>query len=106
MGDIDLNYAHRQGEKLVQKVHLLTCSLNDAPERSDSAGVYSVGRIDMDMSNVPLSSFESKVVGGITVYQVRFIVRVHLGAAEGLVTFSTLAHGKVVGSTSISYVDE
>ena len=106
MSDVEVVLKHSDGDDLRFPMVLYTSAINDAPERSDRAGVYPAGRIDVDISNVSLEGFRTKIVDGRRTYKIVCTIRVHFGAAEGLLKFNTLVHDEVCGSTSISFVDE
>ncbi|KAL4881112.1 hypothetical protein BJY04DRAFT_218627 [Aspergillus karnatakaensis] len=83
---------------------LYACDLAIGPERVDAAGVYEVGRIDVDFSAVDLTRFESKpTVLGNTIYKIIFQLKVIFGAHEGLLKFEAASQGQVIGKTTIDF---
>ncbi|RAH64719.1 Hsp70 family protein [Aspergillus aculeatinus CBS 121060] len=74
-----------------------------APERKDDVGVYRVGRIIVDFSQVDLSRFPVKEKDGDKVYKLEYNIRVTFGARDGLLKFEAISQGKTIGETSIEF---
>ncbi|KAL4806050.1 actin-like ATPase domain-containing protein [Aspergillus unguis] len=82
---------------------LYACDQSIQPGRVDAGGVYKVGSIVVDFSNVDLARFESRIFKGKLFYGLKFEIRVIFGAQEGLLKFEATSQGQVIGQTSISF---
>ncbi|PYI31866.1 actin-like ATPase domain-containing protein [Aspergillus indologenus CBS 114.80] len=74
--------------------------------RSDHAileGVYRVGRIIVDFSQVDLSRFPVKEKDSHKIYKLEYNIRVTFGARDGLLNFEAISQGKTIGKTSIDF---
>lgn len=62
-----------------------------------------VGSIETDFTDVDLTQFDSKIIGGELVHSLEFTLKVIFGAQEGILKFEATSNGKVIGKSSISF---
>lgn len=68
------------------------------------AGVYEVGSITSDFSNVDLSNFRSKICNGKRHYLSKgYHLDITFGAQEGILKFQGNHDGKAIGHSKIDY---
>jgi hypothetical protein len=65
--------------------------------------VYKIGDIAVDLSNVDLSRFNSKLIDDRRAYDIQLHLKVTFGAQEGLLKYEAISQGKTIGVTSIDY---
>ncbi|RDW64368.1 Hsp70 family protein [Aspergillus mulundensis] len=91
------------GSRLVSNIPLYACDQDLAAVRVEHKGVYSVGKIVVDLSKVDLNLFESKIIRNERVRNVNYRVKITFGAQEGLLKFEAISRGQRIGETSIDF---
>ncbi|KAL3461817.1 hypothetical protein BJX64DRAFT_260157 [Aspergillus heterothallicus] len=79
------------------------CDYPLAPERDDHKDVYKVATITISLSNVDMNRFDSKLINGRRVFDVRLQLKLTLGAEEGVIKFEATSQGRSIGSTTIDF---
>ncbi|KAL4863291.1 hypothetical protein BDV12DRAFT_202257 [Aspergillus spectabilis] len=85
------------------RLPLYACEQTVGPERHDHKDVYKIGDIAVELSDVDLSRFDSKLINGVRVYDIWFQLKVTFGAQEGLLKFEAISLGRTIGQTSIDF---
>ncbi|RAH43079.1 Hsp70 family protein [Aspergillus brunneoviolaceus CBS 621.78] len=98
-----IQWTHRKCDNLRKRDEFYACDQMLAPERSDDAGVYKVGSIVVDFTQVDLSQFAVQKKNGQKVYNLEYNIRVTFGAHYGLLKFEATCQGKTIGKTSIEF---
>ncbi|KAL4785997.1 actin-like ATPase domain-containing protein [Aspergillus varians] len=84
-------------------IKFYACDQTAAPERCDSQGVYEVGDILISFANVDKNRFDSKLINGSRVYDIRLQLKVTFGAQEGVLKFEATSQGQRIGETTINF---
>ncbi|KAK6828704.1 hypothetical protein RU639_003752 [Aspergillus parasiticus] len=100
---VNVQRTHFETWSLKQSVTFYACDDTQAPERVNEDGVYKVGQIVVDFSNVDLSRFKSKTVDGERLYSLSYKLKVIFGAQEGILQFEAVSQGQTIGTTSINF---
>ncbi|KAL3430242.1 hypothetical protein BDV09DRAFT_202347 [Aspergillus tetrazonus] len=98
-----LNWRKFWDSELSPRLPLYACEQTLAPEWNDHRDVYKIGDIAVDLSNVDLSRFNSKLIDGRRAYDIQLQLKVTFGAQEGLLKYEAISQGKTIGVTSIDY---
>ncbi|RAH86012.1 actin-like ATPase domain-containing protein [Aspergillus japonicus CBS 114.51] len=94
---------HSHGDSLKKTTDFYACDEMLAPERKKMNGIYKVGSIVVDFTQVNLSRFECKKKNGQKIYDLQYNIRVTFGAMDGLLKFEATSQGKTIGQTSIEF---
>ncbi|KAL5045389.1 hypothetical protein BDW71DRAFT_215236 [Aspergillus fruticulosus] len=98
-----LNWRKFWDSELSPRLPLYACEQTLAPRWNDHQDVYKIGEIAVDLSNVDLSRFNSKLINGKRVYDIWLQLKVTFGAREGLLKYEAISQGKRIGVTSIDF---
>ncbi|KAL4942784.1 hypothetical protein BDV06DRAFT_211602 [Aspergillus oleicola] len=98
-----LNWRKYWDSELSPRLSLYACEQTLAPEWNDDKDVYKIGDIAVDLSNVDLSGFNSKLINGKPVYDIWLQLKVTFGAREGLLKYEAISQGRRIGVTSIDF---
>ncbi|OJJ97569.1 hypothetical protein ASPACDRAFT_1890175 [Aspergillus aculeatus ATCC 16872] len=96
-------WTHRKCDSLIKSTNSYASEKMLAPERMDADGVYKVGCIVVDFTEVDLSQFPVVRKGGQRIYNLQYNIRVTFGAQDGLLKFEATCQGKIIGKTSIEF---
>ncbi|KAF3479675.1 uncharacterized protein GIQ15_06651 [Arthroderma uncinatum] len=94
---------HASSDPLLSTFSLYSCDLKEAPKRIEGEGIRKVGIITMDLTDVDMSLFQSKIVAGKVMYKLQCWVKVIFGAQDGVLRFETSSQGRVIGKTTIDF---
>ncbi|RJE22726.1 hypothetical protein PHISCL_04942 [Aspergillus sclerotialis] len=96
-------YQFDEGDDMISTLSLYSCSRDDPPEYSFDHGVRKVGVIETDFSDVDRSIIESKYDKSkkMRVYKIHYDVNVSFRGATGILEFTSLINGEVIGKTSL-----
>ncbi|KAL4948273.1 hypothetical protein BDW69DRAFT_199012 [Aspergillus filifer] len=98
-----LNWRKYWDSDLSPRLSLYACEQTPAPDWNDHKDVYKIGDIVVDLSNVDLSRFNSKLINGRRAYDICLHLKVTFGAREGLLNYEAISQGKRIGVTSIDF---
>lgn len=62
-----------------------------------------IGSVENDFTGVDLTQFNSKIIDGELVYDLRYVLKVIFGAQEGILKFEVTSKGKVIGKSNITF---
>ncbi|KAL4733033.1 hypothetical protein BDV11DRAFT_200880 [Aspergillus similis] len=98
-----LNWRKFWDSELSPRLPLYACEQTQAPKWNDHEDVYKIGDIAIDLSNVDLGRFNSKLIDGRRAYDIWLQLKVTFGAQEGLLKYEAISQGKTIGVTSINF---
>lgn len=96
-------FQYEEGDDMVSTLSLYSCSRDDPPEYSFDHGVRKVGVIETDFSDTDRSKIESKYDKSkkMRVHRIQYDVNVSFRGATGILEFTSLIGGEVIGKTSL-----
>jgi hypothetical protein len=100
--EIKATYAsrHRPCKRSIYTIY--SCNSDNATDDARSPEVYKLGSYTADYSDLPTSAWETKTVGGDTIFRACFTTVMETGSAD--IVFKVVYKDKVYGSARMSYV--
>lgn len=96
-------FQYEEGDEMLSTLSLYSCAIDDPPEYSFDHAVRKVGVIETDFSDIDRSNIESKYDKSkkLRVYKIQYDVNVSFRGATGILEFTSLINGEVIGKTSL-----
>jgi hypothetical protein len=75
-------------------------------EAKDLLGVEFLGTVPIDLSDIDFKQFDSKIIKGRSVYNVKYALEVKMAAKEGVLCFQVICGGQNIGSVEMEYAKD